>query len=829
MRFNVDTDNNRVVLRPTVGGAVDLGVLSKYVLVIETQDEYGRWVRYEGDAQNVDNGLLRLDLLGLIGADGSVTLDDFPQGEYRAALVPDPELVNLSLIKIRSLSVEASDVVETHDVTVTSAAEGNFLEAATGGAVGDFKVTSVTINGITYSVPESGTTISGSFGVLVINAAGEYTYTPDPAAGVGVDTFRVTVTNSITGAERTGTLGLGSQLGGGQPAAEIEAGTSYDQAAVIVKPKATTTDYHDSKTILLDLGGLGQAAFSSYPKFDFTVNEGQTGFVSLTSIFGGVASVVEIARVQVQKYNTSTQKWENYSGLGDGGLLDLLGASGTKFTGTINFNDPGQYRIYAMSNSVLQIGVTIDLQAKVTIFDSDKIGGYGVQTASGNILDVGVVDRTTLVTHVNGQAVTSVAGKTIIEGLYGTLAIDVYGNYTYTPYAAGTGIGQVEEFTYRIRNAAGKTAEGKLYVSIDSPGQGLVWSEDPDQPAELQTEAHSDTGTAVIDSAYKVTTGGGTGHSESQKLTNGAQIRTATLTFDVDADTAANVRIVVASPGSTSNSVKWSITITGPDGYFAEFGKSDSSGGYLAGFKLDQVLGSLPPGRYTITATYEQTNSLSLVNGLAAVDRVTIDYNFVSVTHFDEFVTDDITPATGNVLDDDTLGSVFTKFLVKNEAGTFVEVVNGTTVVGDYGTLTINANGSYTYRPNADLEAVGREDVFTYRLQHPNGSVVDANLTISIEHGDGPYDPPVGARGLSADLIELLAFAGDEDAFADQGDDKFDVASLLEDGSGFVDLEELEIPENDEAPLGPEADLFEDTLQSYADFISPNNDLEEQF
>ena len=66
---------------------------------------------------------------------------------------------------------------------------------------------------------------------------------------------------------------------------------------------------------------------------------------------------------------------------------------------------------------------------------------------------------------------------------------------------------------------------------------------------------------------------------------------------------------------------------------------------------------------------------------------------------------------------------------------------NGTTIVGTYGTLTIGADGSYTYiadQDAADSIASGSSetDVFTYTISDGNGGTDTATLTITINGSD---------------------------------------------------------------------------------------------
>jgi VCBS repeat-containing protein len=60
---------------------------------------------------------------------------------------------------------------------------------------------------------------------------------------------------------------------------------------------------------------------------------------------------------------------------------------------------------------------------------------------------------------------------------------------------------------------------------------------------------------------------------------------------------------------------------------------------------------------------------------------------------------------------------------------------NGTTIVGTYGSLLVQADGRYTYTltPGQTDAVIGHEEVFTYQLKHPNGTTDTATLTIDLE------------------------------------------------------------------------------------------------
>ncbi|EBU7498171.1 hypothetical protein DK058_25180, partial [Salmonella enterica subsp. enterica serovar Typhi] len=368
--------------------------------------------------------------------------------------------------------------------------------------------------------------------------------------------------------------------------------------------------------------------------------------------------------------------------------------------------------------------------AHVDLSDPSQIGGYEASTVTGNVItENDVAQPGTVVTKVDGVDVNA-SGDTTIAGQHGTLTIHADGSYSYTPNEDGSGIGQVETFQYTIQDAHGHTDTATLYIDIDSPGQGLVWT-DPTQPATVNMVADDDTGAAVIDSAYAEDAGGPTGSGTASIAGNPFSGTTATVTrtFTVGANDLVDMHFGATSPDVALMGDTLKITITGSNGFSQTL--NGTSSGLFGGLGIDQVLNDLAPGNYTVTATYVRPGG-SLTGG-----TLSLSFDGVTTTHTDEIVASATHPATGNVLSDDTLASPYTHFQVDNGSGTFVDVTNGTTVVGDHGTLTINSDGSYSYTPTADLAGIGTVDIFTYQLVHPNGTVDQATLTIDLDNGSG--------------------------------------------------------------------------------------------
>ena len=502
----------------------------------------------------------------------------------------------------------------------------------------------------------------------------------------------------------------------------------------------------DSRLSIIDIGGLWDAFFDGAPRFGFTVGEGETATSEISVSSGSAISVLDNVKVQL-RVKDENGNWKVLEESGSGGLIDIIGIFGGKAKFTINDLPPGEYQVIAAVRG-LSVLTTTKVEGSTTFYDHTEAGSYTSTPVSGNVLDNDAAGEGAKVTHINGEQVGA-NGTTTFEGEYGTLTIGADGEFTYTPNNTdGSGIGQVETFEYTIKAADGSVSTAKIHVRIDSDGQGLIWPEDPSQPAEVDLVANSNTGEAVIDSDYRVTQGGPSQKAPSQDIGGifaGAVTKTTSVSFTVDPNSKANVKITASSPDELLVTDSLKVTVTGPGGYSKTY---TGSGGLLSNLSVQEMLQGLEAGNYTVTATYQRS-------GTGTGGKLELGYETQSVTHLDEYVVKNIHGASGNVLADDHLASTYTKFLIKDANGNFVEVANGTTVEGLHGTLTINTNGSYSYQPKSGLEETGNEDVFEYRLEHPNGTTADATLTVGVEHGDGPYVPEASA--FSADFDEVGA------------------------------------------------------------------------
>ncbi|BAW21517.1 BapA/Bap/LapF family large adhesin [Pseudomonas putida] len=145
------------------------------------------------------------------------------------------------------------------------------------------------------------------------------------------------------------------------------------------------------------------------------------------------------------------------------------------------------------------------------------------------------------------------------------------------------------------------------------------------------------------------------------------------------------------------------------------------------GLQVD--IGVLQAGDYRLTVG---SGGIGLVTNVST----SLDITSTSLTQF----TGTGTATSGNVITDvgtdgavDARGPDSAAVLQVLKNGSYVSAGTSTTVQGQYGTLVISADGSYTYTPNGSPNSVGKVDVFSYQLVHPNGLSDTANLYVRID------------------------------------------------------------------------------------------------
>ncbi len=336
-----------------------------------------------------------------------------------------------------------------------------------------------------------------------------------------------------------------------------------------------------------------------------------------------------------------------------------------------------------------------------------------------------------------------------VTGVYGSINIAANGSYTYTVDNSNASVQALrttsqtltDTFTYQIMDAGGLPSLATITVTI--------------QGANDTPTAVADTGTAVEAGGVANGTAGSTGIGN-------------VLTNDTDVDSSGNgetktVTGVVAGPSASAvGSVASSVN--------GQYGSIviNSDGSYT--YTIDDTNANVQALR-TNAQTLEDvfTYTVTDAGGLTSTTQVTITIRGRNDNPVGVNDTATATEAggvangaagsngTGNVLTNDTdvdsVGNGETKAVNAVVAGGQSSATGNvnSAVFGSYGSITIAANGSYTYtvdNSNAAVQALRNTsqtltDLFTYEVVDAGGLTSLATLTVTIE---GANDNPVGVN-----------------------------------------------------------------------------------
>src|SRR5690606_2861516 len=133
------------------------------------------------------------------------------------------------------------------------------------------------------------------------------------------------------------------------------------------------------------------------------------------------------------------------------------------------------------------------------------------------------------------------------------------------------------------------------------------------------------------------------------------------------------------------------------------------------------TLDDLPAGEYRVVGRATGINFLTNTTVSANVDL----YDHTTVGGYE--------PGTisGNVIDENDTVTPTTEVTEVN--GIAVGGAGTTPIAGQYGTLTIDAEGNYSYTPNADGSGIGKVDVFEYTITDADGNTDTATLYVRID------------------------------------------------------------------------------------------------
>ena len=698
--------NDAHVTSVTPGGAGYLGTFTASVTNASTGDGVGQ-VTWQFAANNA--------LLQFLN-DNQVLVQTYTVGIADGHGGTASQLVTVTINGTNDAAVISGDSIGA----VVEAGGVNNAIAGTPTDSGNLDSTDVDDPADSWEAVVSQTASANGYGTFTITAAGVWTYTLDntnaavqaiPAGGSLADSFTVAtldgtsqvVSITITGSNDAPVAvadGNGSDL-------VIESGVNPGDTPFAGDPSATgnvltndtDVDTGDTRTVTAVNGAA--------------VNVGQP----LVGIYGTLTLLADGSwSYALNNADPDTNALAQGQVVTDAFTYTMADANG------------------ATSSAALTIAITGTNDAPVAVADGnagDAVTESGVVTgdpsAAGNVLtndtDVDTSDSKT-VTAVNGSALN--VGAPLV-GIYGTLTLLANGSWTYAlnntdPDTDALMQGQIvtDAFTYTMADANGASSAAGLTITITGTNDAPVAVDD------------SNAGDAVTETGVVV----GDPSAAGNVLTN-----------DTDVDTG-DTRTVTAVNGATANV---GAPLVGLYGTLT----------LLANGSWTYTLNDADPDTNALTqgqaASDAFTYTVSDANGGSSTAALTIAItgaNDAPVAVDDGNAGDAVTESGVVVGDPSATGNVLTNDIDPDSGDTkTVTEVNGSaanagaSLVGTYGTLTLLADGSWTYTlndadPDTNALAQGQivTHVVTYSVSDTSGATSSASLTITITGGN---DAPV--------------------------------------------------------------------------------------
>ena len=587
--------------------------------------------------------------------------------------------------------------------------------------------------------------VTGGYGSITIAANGTYTYTVDNsnAAVQALRTTGQTLTDVFT-----------------YTVADASGATSTAQITITIQGANDTPTAIADTALATEAGGLANAAAGTNPvgnvlTNDTDVDAGDTRSVnavaagSVGSATGNVGNVVsgsygaitinsdgsyqynvDNSHAAVQALRLSSQT------LTDVFTYEVIDTAGLTSLATIAVTIQG-----SNDNPVAINDTGIAIEAGGTFNGTTGTDATGSVLANDTDVDSLANGETKTVTGVASGVVASASGfvASAVTGAYGSITVNADGTYSYVIDDANAAVQALrtasdtlsDVFTYTVTDAGGLTSTAQVTITIQGRDDAPVGVNDTVSAIEAGGQGNATPGN----------------NPTGNVLTNDTDVD-AGDTRAVNAVAAGAVGSATGSVGAAVTGSYGSITI-GTDGSYQY--NVDNSNASVQALRLNsQTLTDIFTYEVIDTAGLSSLATLTVTiqgandNPIAVVDAGTATAG--------SNTTPD-TPATGNVLSNDTdvdsVANGETKTVTGVAAGVSANASGntGNAVVGQYGSLTLQAGGAYTYlvdNSNSTVQALGNgqsiTDVFTYTVTDAGGLTSTTQVTITIL---GSNDAPV--------------------------------------------------------------------------------------
>ncbi|WP_064513226.1 BapA/Bap/LapF family large adhesin, partial [Buttiauxella gaviniae] len=487
--------------------------------------------------------------------------------------------------------------------------------------------------------------------------------------------------------------------------------------------------YNDYGVLLVGaLGNSVQVLGNDTAQVQFNVGAGTGNITIEAAATGIVLTLLNSLEVAVQRFDSGTGTWTTVYDSSQAQFANLLtiGASGITFK--VDNLPEGTYRVLSYNTNLLATGSLTSLDVAVeqvglgvvtgetshqgnVITDIDPSGGQDTAPA-GTVV--------TSVTNAQGQVLAVGAGGADINGLYGTLHINQNGTYTYTlNNTTAAVLGHTENFSYTItQNGISDTAQLVVTLGNGAPASSVT-ATDNTAALTYNTDVEAVNHGASQQSGFSVVSVGLGNVLNANVLANMAN----PIIFDVD-EGSTRTMTLQASVGGVALLSTFDLYVYKFNDVTQQYEQYKVVNTWLTapllGGTSGQLTLTLPGGEY-----------LFLLNNATGVTALT-GYT-LNILQDHTYAVESVTATTnGNVLTDDVFTAGNTGHITQVN-GVAVAASGTTTIVGEYGTLTIDAAGNYTYKLNSGLgaDSIKTPDSFVYTVTSSNGDTDSASLNIT--------------------------------------------------------------------------------------------------
>ncbi|ABE42269.1 retention module-containing protein [Polaromonas sp. JS666] len=607
-----------------------------------------------------------------------------------------------------AITIEIIDDVPTARADTDSVAEGadttgNVLTGAgttSGGAGADtagadgFGAGAVVgvAAGSNTAVPVSGGVgggIAGTYGTLTLNADGSYTYeaNPDAVTSNQTDTFvytivdgdgdlsTTTLTISVNNVTVTASDTDALVNEAGLPVVGSDAASNSEIFNGAITPSGGTGPYTYTLTSTAN-GAYGNLVLNADGTYTYTLD---TTFDGAT-LNNGV---------------TTEQDKDSFS-------YTVTDANGNTTTGTILVDIIDDVPTARADTDSVNEGA--DTTGNVLTGAGTTSGGAGADTAGADGFGAGAVVGVAAGSNTAVPVSGGVGGG--IAGTYGTLTLNADGSYTYEANPDAVTSNQTDTFVYTIVDGDGDLSTTTLTISVNNV---TVTASDTDalvNEAGLPVVGSDAASNSEIFNGA-ITPSGGTG-PYTYTLTSTANGAYGNLVLN--ADGTYTYTLDTTFDGATLNN---GVT-TEQDKDSFSYTVTDANGNSTTGTILVDIIDDVPTARADTDSVNEGADTTGNVltgagttSGGAGADTAGADGFGAGAVVGVAAGSNTAVPVSGGV---------------------------GGGIAGTYGTLTLNADGSYTYEANPDAVTSNQTDTFVYTIVDGDGDLSTTTLTISVNN-----------------------------------------------------------------------------------------------